>query len=84
MEDEPMDTVLSDVGSGLEGQAAAVGGARPLPLPRMRPPPSLRPDMAGSGRGLHGGKKGKNRQNKNGYGEWLIWEYSKKNQSAQD
>lgn len=23
----------------------AVGGARPLPLPKMRPPPSLRPDM---------------------------------------
>ena len=42
---EPMETVLSDGGIGLEARGAADGGARPLPLPKMRPPPSFRPDM---------------------------------------
>lgn len=44
---EPIDTVLSDGGSGLADRGAdgGVGGARLLPLPRIRPPPSLRPDM---------------------------------------
>jgi hypothetical protein len=44
----PRDTVLSDGGNGLTDRGAdgGVGGASPLPLPRMRPPPSLRPDMA--------------------------------------
>lgn len=46
---EAADWLVSDGAKGLLercGRAAAcVGGARPLPLPRMRPPPSLRPDM---------------------------------------
>lgn len=48
--------MLSDGGSGLAdlGTDGEVGGARPLPLPRIRPPPSLRPDMAAAGRGLLG------------------------------
>ena len=29
------------------GGVNGAGGARPLPLPKMRPPPSLRPDMLG-------------------------------------
>jgi hypothetical protein len=42
-----MDIVLSDGAKGLAalGIDADGGGASPLPLPRMRPPPSLRPDM---------------------------------------
>lgn len=50
IEDEPRDAVLSDGGIGLVARGAAWpvgGGARPRPLPRMRPPPSLRPDMMG-------------------------------------
>lgn len=49
MDDEPIDTVLSEAASGLPTRGAfafgGVGGASPLPLPKMRPPPSLRPDM---------------------------------------
>lgn len=49
MDDDPIDTVLSEAASGLPTLGAfafgGVGGASPLPLPRMRPPPSLRPDM---------------------------------------
>lgn len=46
---EPIDKELaSDGAKGLDGRGAwaACGGARPFPLPRTRPPPSLRPDMA--------------------------------------
>lgn len=47
-------TLLSDGGNGLAARALGSwcvaaeddeGGARPLPLPKMRPPPSFRPDM---------------------------------------
>lgn len=43
---EPMESVLSD---GLADSciAGGVGGARPFPLPKMRPPPSLRLDISG-------------------------------------
>lgn len=47
-DDDPIETVLSDRGgNGLaaRGEGDACGGANPLPLPRMRPPPSLRPDI---------------------------------------
>jgi hypothetical protein len=42
--------LLSEGGKGLcargDGEEDdAVGGARPLPLPRILPPPSFRPDM---------------------------------------
>lgn len=50
-----METVLSEGAKGLEARwrtAEAVGGARPLPLPRTRPPPSFRPDMAKTGERL--------------------------------
>jgi len=45
---DPIETVLSDGARGLleRGIVGGVGGASPLPLPRMRPPPSFRPDMA--------------------------------------
>lgn len=46
IEGEPSDTVLSDGASGLGARGAEGGGASPLPLPRMRPPPSLRPDIS--------------------------------------
>lgn len=45
---EYSDVVLtSDGGKGLTalGLCAGEGGARPFPLPRTLPPPSLRPDM---------------------------------------
>lgn len=46
MDDEPSEAVLSEGARGLAARVAeGRGGARPLPLPRMRPPPSLRPDM---------------------------------------
>ena len=47
IDDDPIDTVLSEGAKGLaaRGVDADGGGASPLPLPRMRPPPSLRPDM---------------------------------------
>lgn len=51
--DPPIDGVLSEGAYGLVARCtagdavAALGGARPFPLPRMRPPPSLRLDMAG-------------------------------------
>lgn len=50
-DDEPSDTALSEGARELEAGIAdgGVGGARPLPLPRMRPPPSLRPDIGGEG-----------------------------------
>lgn len=44
---DPRDSELaSDGAKGLLGRGAWTGwgGARPLPLPRMRPPPSFRPD----------------------------------------
>lgn len=47
IDEEPIETVLSEVGIGLLGRTLGEGGARPLPLPKMRPPPSLRPDMMG-------------------------------------
>lgn len=49
MDDDPRETVLSEGGIGLvaRGAAGEVGGASPRPLPKMRPPPSLRPDMMG-------------------------------------
>lgn len=43
-----MDTELSDRGGkGLAAREAEEdgGGANPLPLPKIRPPPSLRPDI---------------------------------------
>lgn len=51
-DDEAMETVLSEGANGLaaRGATGGVGGARPFPLPRMRPPPSLRPDMVTDGR----------------------------------
>lgn len=47
IDDEPRETVLSEGARGLTDRGAdgGVGGARPLPLPKMRPPPSLRPDI---------------------------------------
>lgn len=54
-EDELSDRVLSEGAKGLGVRwwplmAGGVGGARPLPLPKMRPPPSLRPDIVEDGR----------------------------------
>lgn len=46
MDEEPIETVLSDGANGLDARGAVGGGARPLPLPKMRPPPSLRPDIS--------------------------------------
>ena len=48
IEDDLSEAELSDGVKGLaaRGTFGGVGGARALPLPRMRPPPSLRPDMA--------------------------------------
>ena len=50
VEPEARETVLSEGAKGLadRGAVGGVGGARPFPLPRMRPPPSLRPDMVGN------------------------------------
>src|SRR5262245_5726944 len=50
-DDELRESVLSDAANGLaalgrDGAGDEVGGASPLPLPRILPPPSLRPDMA--------------------------------------
>jgi hypothetical protein len=46
MEEEATETVLSEGAKGLEDRATGGGvGPRPLPLPRILPPPSLRPDM---------------------------------------
>lgn len=49
IDDEAIEMLLSEAASGLATRGAfvtgGVGGARPLPLPRTRPPPSLRPDM---------------------------------------
>lgn len=58
----PIDGVLSEGAYGLVARCtagdavAALGGARPFPLPRMRPPPSLRLDMAGRWAGCLLGK----------------------------
>lgn len=41
---DPIESVLSD-GLADSCTAGAAGGARPFPLPKMRPPPSLRPDI---------------------------------------
>jgi hypothetical protein len=54
-DDEFMDSVLSEGAKGLAVRwtwwaAGDCGGARPFPLPRIRPPPSLRPDMLEGGR----------------------------------
>ena len=38
--------VMGQLPKLLSGAIGGVGGASPLPLPRMRPPPSFRPDMA--------------------------------------
>jgi hypothetical protein len=49
IEEDPRETVLSEGARGLSERGApdgGVGGARPLPLPKMRPPPSLRPDIS--------------------------------------
>lgn len=49
MDDEVIDRVLSEGAKGLVAlcwAADGAGDARPFPLPRMRPPPSFRPDMA--------------------------------------
>lgn len=46
IDDEAMETVLSDGANGLDDRGSAGGvGPRPFPLPRILPPPSLRPDM---------------------------------------
>lgn len=49
IDDEAIEMLLSDAANGLATRGAfvigGVGGARPLPLPRTRPPPNLRPDM---------------------------------------
>jgi hypothetical protein len=50
IEPPPNDIVLSDGACGLVALLMAddgLGGARPFPLPRMRPPPSLRLVMTG-------------------------------------
>lgn len=50
-EEDPTETLLSDGANGLRDRLTApggidgAGGASPLPLPRIRPPPSLRPDI---------------------------------------
>lgn len=41
IDDETTETVLSDGAKGLDDRAGGVG-PRPLPLPRILPPPSLR------------------------------------------
>lgn len=55
IEDEAIDILLSEAANGLATRGAfatgGVGGARPLPLPKTRPPPSLRPDMMNYFRG---------------------------------
>lgn len=49
IDEEAIEMLLSEAANGLATRGAfaagGVGGARPLPLPRTRPPPSLRPDM---------------------------------------
>lgn len=48
-DDDSIERVLSEGANGLVALCCTpggVGGARPLPLPKMRPPPSFRPDMA--------------------------------------
>ncbi|KAK5633734.1 hypothetical protein RRF57_009448 [Xylaria bambusicola] len=58
-----MDKVLSDGTEGLVAlslrAAGGTGGARPLPLPKTRPPPSLRPDMAAEGGAYSTGEQNK-------------------------
>lgn len=47
MEEDLNEVELSEGVNGLatRGTFGGVGGARPLPLPKMRPPPNLRVDM---------------------------------------
>lgn len=63
---EPTDTVLSDGGDrGLRERGVVDGGARPFPLPRIRPPPSFLPDMLYASRG-HQGNVGTGRKLRGG------------------